>query len=199
MICLIYILFSGKATFFIFALISLFYFFNKILIYNFSYFLRLSIIILPIFIIIFQYIDLQERLIERLLALSNLDFEMNYFDRFKLINISLNTFLNNPIIGIGYDFEEILGDISVVEKLGIGLHSELIDYLPRYGLIGMLFLIIFFYYLSNDIFDKIKEFKKILFYFLFLSIFTNTFNLESGFLIFLYFPLSSDANIKNLY
>ena len=65
----------------------------------------------------------------------------NYVDeRFGTISTSWNTFLKNPIFGVGYKCGNIF---SLLESYGVGTHSELVDVLAQYGLVGFVFWIMF--------------------------------------------------------
>lgn len=57
-------------------------------------------------------------------------------NRTKLYEMSLNTFKENPM-GIGSYY--------YVNGVGIGYHSQILDDLARYGILGLLFYLLFFY------------------------------------------------------
>lgn len=60
--------------------------------------------------------------------------------RLELYQMSLHTFLEHPIIGVGgYYYIEY-------NNPGIGYHSEILDNMARYGIFSLVFVISFFYY-----------------------------------------------------
>lgn len=60
----------------------------------------------------------------------------NYVDeRFGTIATSWNTFLKNPVFGVGYRCGNIFSRLG---ENGVGTHSELVDALAQYGVIGFL-------------------------------------------------------------
>lgn len=61
----------------------------------------------------------------------------DYSKRQDLSQSSLETFLNNPIIGVLYKYE----DINEGLQHGIGNHAEWLDSLAKYGLFGFLLLL----------------------------------------------------------
>src|SRR5699024_10349692 len=58
-------------------------------------------------------------------------------NRTSKYSMSFNTFVENPITGIGSYY--------YVDGVGIGYHSQILDNLARYGVFGLLFYILFFY------------------------------------------------------
>lgn len=65
----------------------------------------------------------------------------NYVDeRFGTISKSWNTFLQNPVFGVGYKCGNIF---SRLEEFGVGTHSEFVDVLAQYGFVGFFFWIMF--------------------------------------------------------
>lgn len=66
----------------------------------------------------------------------------NYVDeRFGYIAQSWNTFLKNPIIGIGFRNGNIFSNLK---KNGLGMHSAICDLLAQHGILGALLFIMFF-------------------------------------------------------
>jgi hypothetical protein len=55
-------------------------------------------------------------------------------DRLRLYRVSINTFLDHPIVGVGAYYS--IAGLDVGLERGIGAHSDLFDNLARYGLIG---------------------------------------------------------------
>jgi hypothetical protein len=87
-----------------------------------------------------SYLNLvPDYLTSRLNAILELETSAEYFVRFKLMLIGFETFINNPIIGIGY-YRVYFESISEVLKLPIGHHSHFIDSLGRFGILGLFML-----------------------------------------------------------
>ena len=201
-IALIYVFLSGKATFVILSSLVLLH----VIVKSFKIKPLKSLMIISMFILLFSLftvkIPVNERLLNRLEATSQIDTDSVYFERFNLINLSFQTFLKNPLVGVGYDKEDINGDINIAYKIGIGMHSELVDFLPRYGLIGVLFLLLFIKLIKKQI--TFTNYKYIFSLFFMLSIFSNTFTITSSILLFIYFPLLKNEEVeffskKNIY
>ena len=201
-IALIYVFLSGKATFVILSSLVLLH----VILKSFKIKRGKSLMIISMFILLFSLfkdkIPINDRLLNRIEATSQLDTDSEYFERFNLINLSFQTFLKNPLVGVGYDKEDINGDINIAYKIGIGMHSELVDFLPRYGLIGVLFLLLFIKLIKKQI--MFTNYKYIFSLFLMLSIFSNTFTITSSILLFIYFPLLKNEEVeffnkKNIY
>lgn len=78
------------------------------------------------------------RIGEKLLFAGSSTSSENYVDeRWGLVVISWNTFLKNPIFGVGY----LTGNVfSNLEQAGVGTHSEICDVLAQHGLVGCFFL-----------------------------------------------------------
>lgn len=118
--------------------------------------------------------------------------------RITLYKLSLNTFLSNPItflFGKG-DIIQNADDVSVIMKSGIGCHSEFLDTLARFGLLGA---ILYFNVLSTTysyvknlpIKKQGQQFWKISFaFFLLYSVVNGSFLPEIFFVIFLFIPLA---------
>lgn len=83
-----------------------------------------------------------EYLLARINALIAGDSTSTYLSRIELAKLSFNTFLKNPFIGIGF----VKADFAKVSYIstGVGHHSEFIDHLARYGLVGAVFYICIF-------------------------------------------------------
>ena len=65
--------------------------------------------------------------------------------RIDLASLSLKTFSENFVFGVGGDYINFAGDFDLVEESGIGHHSSFFDFLARYGLVGLGFLLIISY------------------------------------------------------
>lgn len=66
----------------------------------------------------------------------------NYVDeRFGYVIQSWNTFLENPIIGVGFKSGNIFSNL---EHNGLGMHSAICDLLAQHGVLGSIPLIMFF-------------------------------------------------------
>lgn len=68
--------------------------------------------------------------------------EENYVDeRWGLVTESFNTFLDNPIFGVGYKVGNVF---SKLEQVGVGTHSEICDILAQFGLVGGILFFVYF-------------------------------------------------------
>lgn len=125
--------------------------------------------------------------------------DSSFSGRYALERLSLSTWLQNPLtflFGIGDHRISEFGVEGFI-KTGIGGHSEIIDSLARFGIIGFSIIAILFYRISLFIlalFDEIqikKQVKMILIVFI-LTAFTKAvmFHLI-GLAIFILFPMSS--------
>ncbi len=66
----------------------------------------------------------------------------NYIDeRFSYIVRSWETFLKNPIIGVGFKYGNIYTDLA---KNGVGMHSAICDVLAQHGILGAIPMFMFF-------------------------------------------------------
>ena len=143
----------------------------------------------------------------RLISLINLDTASIHFERIRLAELSLNTFFNNPIIGVGHILPNIAGgDFSEIYKYGIGSHSELMDHLARYGLIGFIFYLITYRQYKKSLANLrgYAEFRSlintILVCFFVFSFLNNSFTSFIGCFMFLVVPLFIEVfSEKNVY
>ncbi len=94
-------------------------------------------------LILLSHIISNQYIVERLNALIVGDTSSTYLSRTGLAKISFHTFLSHPVFGIGY----VKADFSKIDYVttGIGHHSEFIDHLGRYGLVGGIVYIIIWY------------------------------------------------------
>ncbi len=78
------------------------------------------------------------RIGEKLMFAGSSSSPENYVDeRWGLVVLSWNTFLQNPIFGVGF----LTGNIfSNLEMAGVGTHSEMCDVLAQHGIVGCFFL-----------------------------------------------------------
>src|SRR5699024_10895880 len=101
----------------------------------------------------------------------------NLYNRTQKYQMSFDTFVDNPITGVGGYY--------YVDGVGVGYHSQILDDLARYGVLGLLFYILFFYYFYKYV--KIQWFKSnfksnffvALLTFLFISLLNPTFSSQS--------------------
>lgn len=98
----------------------------------------LFLVMISIFVVHY-IISIPEYVLLRLSALVNLDLDSEYFIRIKLGLNSFITFLNSPLIGIGY-FRMGFDGIYDLLHSPIGHHSHFIDSLGRFGLFSLLFI-----------------------------------------------------------
>lgn len=84
------------------------------------------------------------RIGEKLMSAGSDSTTENYVDeRWGLVVMSWNKFLEYPIFGMGYTVGNIF---SRLEESGLGTHSEICDMLAQHGLVGFFF---FFMYFKN--------------------------------------------------
>lgn len=82
------------------------------------------------------------RIAEKIVYSGNGTMYTNYIDeRWGTVVQSWNTFLSNPIFGVGY---ECGNTFSLLGKFGVGTHSELCDLLAQHGVFGGISLFTFF-------------------------------------------------------
>lgn len=66
----------------------------------------------------------------------------NYVDeRFSYIELSWQTFLKNPIFGVGFKSGNIFSEL---ENNGVGMHSAICDILAQHGIVGFIPFLMFF-------------------------------------------------------
>ena len=108
-------------------------------------------------------------------------------ERLTSIKISFNTFLENPLFGKGMVYQ------ANTYESGIGMHSQLIDDLGRYGLLGFTYflILIYLYFLNNKIISrKNSGFLIVILCGMFTLAFINPFiNQNIGVLIFMIIPI----------
>jgi len=146
------------------------------------------------------YIAIRLEILRSMISYKSLEYseyEM-YFSRINLGKLSFNTFIDNVLIGIGYQKVNLQkGDFSLLYQSGIGHHSTVLDGLARYGLVGLLFNIVIYFTFLKYIFRSIKNnnstiFLKVLYFAFFIySILNNSENPEIGLIIFIALPLVS--------
>ncbi|TRX57192.1 hypothetical protein [Thalassomonas sp. M1454] len=97
--------------------------------------------------------------------------------------LSLETFLSNPIFGVGGDYIDFKGDFSLIYESGIGHHSELVDFFARYGGVGVVFLSLFLFFYRKQII-RASYYSKVLFFIIFCwLILNNGFSFTFGYLL----------------
>jgi O-antigen ligase len=122
-----------------------------------------------------------------------------YLIRIDLAKLSLETFRSSPLFGVGKHFanQQMFG-LNAVYSIGIGSHSELIDHLAVYGMIGLLsYIFIFrkyFVILSGKCTTEINKglYKIILVFVIFYSFLNNSFSMGVGILMFIMLPFVID-------
>ncbi|MEG0577629.1 MAG: O-antigen ligase family protein, partial [Bacilli bacterium] len=85
---------------------------------------------------------MQKRRITEIAGLiKNFGFESEggMLNRFNLYFLSLDTFIKNPIFGVGFRDEILHTTVNVVNPL-IGGHSTILDYLASYGVFGFIYI-----------------------------------------------------------
>lgn len=128
--------------------------------------------------------------------------ENSFSGRFGLYIVSIESFLSSAksiLIGIG---DHRLEGIEGYYRSGIGGHSEIIDSFARYGLVGVIILVLLmrkYYDYLISLFVDLKDVKiiKLLFYiFIFLSLTKTVLYTSVGLVFFLLLPLSKELLIK---
>ena len=131
--------------------------------------------------------------------------EGSFTERILLAQTSLNSFLSSPIsflIGIGDHTQTLGGDLV---KSGVGGHSEFIDVLARYGLVGALvFWMIMknYYWMLCNLTTKreVLKYVNVIFIVIILSGILNTiFNPIMQIFIFVIFPIMIELIERNIY
>ncbi len=113
----------------------------------------------------------------------------HYEKREDTLIASIQIFSESPIFGVGYRFGNVF---SAGKDYGIGGHSELLDSLARYGMIGAIPLIGTYFY---SIKDYCKRHLGVLLTFILLVVFNPFISYQSNLIIFLVIPLCE--NILN--
>lgn len=110
----------------------------------------------------------------------------NYVDeRWGLVVESFNTFLENPIFGIGYKVGNVFAKL---ESIGIGTHSEICDLLAQFGILGSFFF--YKYFISAYRRVNIGHINKGIIITLFIMALMNPFHYFHGFyVLFLLVPM----------
>ncbi|MEK3901317.1 O-antigen ligase family protein [Paenibacillus sp. FSL R7-0179] len=122
-----------------------------------------------------------------------------YLVRIDLAKLSLETFISSPIFGIGKHFanQQMYG-LNAVYSVGIGSHSELIDHLAVYGIVGLVsYLFIFKKYFVTLLYKCTTTinrdlYKIIIAFVVFYSILNNSFSMGVGILLFIMLPFVLD-------
>ena len=122
--------------------------------------------------------------------------------RFDLALVSINTFLSNPTIGVGYDFVDLSGDANNAIASGIGHHSEIIDFFARFGLIGgFVFWLILKPFFISLVAHRQHNFAlaPVLVFIIMYSFLNNVISFEFGLVIFMILPIFSRYIEGNLH
>ena len=101
--------------------------------------------------------------------------------RFNLSLLSIKTFINNPIIGVGWKSGY---DFFIMEQMGVGFHAEWFDIFAKYGLFAILLIIT----IVNGTKDKLKKDNISYIMFLILGFLNPTFNFPFFFTVFFMAP-----------
>lgn len=208
---LFYLVISSKTTSFLIFLIILYILSINIVLTKISRTQRIIIIIIGIIALIFIYregldflvhVIRNEYIVERINALIQGDTGSTYLSRLELAKISLNTFSKHPIFGIGY----VKADFALISytSTGIGHHSEFIDHLGRYGIIGAVFYLLIWinYYKSiqkmNGSKDSIRIANMMFVAFLVTSFLNNSMDAMSGIIIFYLALATADGQFDQI-
>lgn len=118
----------------------------------------------------------------------------SFAQRIQYYALSLNTFYNNFIIGVG-DHKILDINYNSLAVKGIGQHSELIDKLARYGIVGAVLVVAIFskfYKYRLMILKENKGYSIIILVFIMFVIYSinnNSFSPEIGIILFLIYPI----------
>ncbi|WP_312470577.1 hypothetical protein [Neobacillus sp.] len=121
--------------------------------------------------------------------------------RLWLYHLSYKTFVNNPLIGVGSYY----GDVAQMVTQGIGGHSEWLDLLARYGLIGSFPVFLFFFttlkFIYNNMFQY-SYYKKVIWIMTLFIVMLGSINPilsapELGYTLFLIVPSLPYLNLLN--
>ena len=95
----------------------------------------------------------------------SVDGSENMAVRWEVLQLSIETFLNNPILGIGgfYGFG--------TRQYGIGGHSAFFDELAKYGILGAGFLFVALYSNARFVYRRLKNNKQKMVYYSCMSVF----------------------------
>lgn len=93
---------------------------------------KYSLPFLSLVYFVFRYDMLDSYIMDRLYALQKFDINSEYLSRILLGSNSVNTFLHNPLVGIGY-YRIPFEDHTLLFNAPIGHHSHLLDFLGRFG------------------------------------------------------------------
>jgi len=129
-----------------------------------------------------------------ILATKNVDNgeSSDFNTRMELIGTSFNTFLNNPILGVGYKYGYIFERSS---EVGMGNHNEWVDALAKYGLMGGVFYILVFLFALQNIYRKSnkKVSSGLAFIVIFLGFFNPFFSYQAN--LALFFIISASEHL----
>lgn len=153
----------------------------------------------PVLLVLSHFIS-NQYIVERLNALIVGDTSSIYLSRTGLAKLSFHTFLSHPVFGIGY----VKADFSKIDYVttGIGHHSEFIDHLGRYGLVGGIAYIIIWckYFKSFNSYSGTKEDHHagimIFIAFMIYSFLNNSMDAMSGIVIFYLLSAVADGYFK---
>lgn len=122
-------------------------------------------------------------------AMMGISHEGSFSARMQDTYISIKSFMRSPLWGVGFYFSQN------INQTGIGMHSQIIDDLARYGLIGFGLLgYIYYSWIKNNFYlAKSREINRIvtsiLIAIVFLALFNMFSNVVYGLLIFFVIPL----------
>jgi len=135
---------------------------------------------------LYRYDDI--RILKRIREILNSVFfdvqTRHYAERTGLVRDSLQLFLKSPIFGHGYRYGNVF---SAGKIYGIGNHSEFLDSLARFGLVGSIPLFGIYYYSLRK---YILDYLGILVCFGVLVMFNPFISFQSNLVIFMLVPLS---------
>ena len=116
----------------------------------------------------------------------------HFAKRTDTLSESFNTFLNNPIFGVGYKY----GNVTSIGRAqyGIGNHSELFDSFAQFGIIGAIPFLMSYYCAVKSCASR---YVGLIISLIMLMIFNPFFYFDSNLVVFLIIPLSEFVLIKD--
>lgn len=108
--------------------------------------------------------------------------------RIYTLRVSWQTFLSNPFIGVGYKYGNTY---SLLYQNGVGVHSEFLDSLAKFGIIGSVpYLYFFFSQIKNLVRKSLYRIGVPVFAtFLIMFVFNPFLSVQTIFMLCLYLPL----------
>ena len=163
-----------------------------------SYFLKDNIYICLInFANSMENVLIKERFLQLIYAIFGKADQISFSGREILYKYSINTFLNNLFIGVGRRHTDVNGVIS--------LHSQILDDAAYFGTVGIIIQsFILFYFYKTHLYALLKTsgtnlkalISSIIAGTVFYALFNPMINMNSGLMLFVFFPLFCKSTIN---